>query len=161
MYHFSSQMTEARDGHHRRDVLRRQGELVDRLCIITKELRNMKESRPKKIEWIQNYVSDLKHGLAVFPPLPLPLDPGVNITGVISHRVMMFKSNLMPLRLSFQRAESASTEYSLIFKLGDDLRQDQLILQVIHLMDKLLLKENLDLKLMPYKYDRLLTIDDA
>ena len=37
-----------------------------------------------------------------------------------------------------------------MFKLGDDLRQDQLILQLICLMDRLLRRENLDLKLTPY-----------
>lgn len=37
-----------------------------------------------------------------------------------------------------------------MFKAGDDLRQDQLILQLISLMDRLLRKENLDLKLTPY-----------
>ena len=38
-----------------------------------------------------------------------------------------------------------------MFKLGDDIRQDQLIVQLISLMDKLLKKENLDLKLTPYR----------
>lgn len=38
-----------------------------------------------------------------------------------------------------------------IFKSGDDLRQDQLIVQIIYLMDRLLKKENMDLKLTPYK----------
>ena len=38
-----------------------------------------------------------------------------------------------------------------MFKLGDDLRQDQLILQIITLIDRLLRRENLDLKLTPYK----------
>jgi phosphatidylinositol 3-kinase len=37
-----------------------------------------------------------------------------------------------------------------MFKLGDDLRQDQLILQLIMLMDRILRRENLDLKLTPY-----------
>ena len=37
-----------------------------------------------------------------------------------------------------------------MFKLGDDLRQDQLILQLITLMDRILRRENLDLKLTPY-----------
>ncbi len=37
-----------------------------------------------------------------------------------------------------------------MFKLGDDLRQDQLVLQLISLMDRLLQRENLDLKLSPY-----------
>ena len=38
-----------------------------------------------------------------------------------------------------------------MFKLGDDLRQDQLVLQMIMLIDRLLRRENLDLKLTPYK----------
>ena len=39
----------------------------------------------------------------------------------------------------------------MIFKVGDDLRQDQLVVQLISLMDRLLKKENLDLRLTPYK----------
>ena len=35
--------------------------------------------------------------------------------------------------------------------MGDDLRQDQLVVQIITLMDRLLRKENLDLRLTPYK----------
>jgi phosphatidylinositol 3-kinase len=34
---------------------------------------------------------------------------------------------------------------------GDDLRQDQLVLQMFLLMDRLLKRENLDLKLTPYR----------
>jgi phosphatidylinositol 3-kinase len=39
----------------------------------------------------------------------------------------------------------------MIFKSGDDLRQDQFIIQLITLMDKLLKYENLDLNLTPYR----------
>ena len=38
-----------------------------------------------------------------------------------------------------------------MFKHGDDLRQDQLIIQMIILMDSLLKRWNLDLKLTPYR----------
>jgi phosphatidylinositol 3-kinase len=61
----------------------------------------------------------------------------------------MFNSNLQPLRLTFKCQDNS--EYPVIFKTGDDLRQDQLVIQIILLMDRLLLKENLDLKLTPYK----------
>lgn len=37
-----------------------------------------------------------------------------------------------------------------IIKSGDDLRQDQLIMQMISLMDSLLKRVNLDLRLKPY-----------
>jgi len=45
---------------------------------------------------------------------------------------------------------SDGSEYPVIFKDGDDMRQDQLVLQLFTLMDQLLRKENLDLKLIPY-----------
>ncbi|KAJ1557109.1 Phosphatidylinositol (PI) 3-kinase, partial [Nowakowskiella sp. JEL0078] len=81
--------------------------------------------------------------------MPLPLDAQVQITGIIPEKAGVFKSALMPLRLSFSCLDG--TEYQLIFKIGDDLRQDQLVVQIITLMDRLLRKENLDLKLTPYK----------
>uniref|UniRef100_A0A8C9G0K5 phosphatidylinositol 3-kinase n=1 Tax=Pavo cristatus TaxID=9049 RepID=A0A8C9G0K5_PAVCR len=61
----------------------------------------------------------------------------------------LFQSALMPAQLFFKTEDGG--KYPVIFKHGDDLRQDQLILQIISLMDKLLRKENLDLKLTPYK----------
>ena len=64
-------------------------------------------------------------------------------------RATLFKSSQMPCRLTFKT--SLGEPYVAIFKHGDDLRQDQLILQIITLMDKLLRKENLDLKLTPYR----------
>lgn len=38
-----------------------------------------------------------------------------------------------------------------IYKRGDDLRQDQLVVQMFSLMDRLLKRENLDLRLTPYR----------
>lgn len=40
--------------------------------------------------------------------------------------------------------------HKIMFKSGDDLRQDQLVMQLIALMDRLLKKVNLDLKLLTY-----------
>lgn len=82
------------------------------------------------------------------PSLPLPLNARVEITGIVSEKSSIFKSNLLPLLLYFQCADG--TEFPVIFKNGDDLRQDQLVIQLFTLMDKLLRKENLDLKLTCY-----------
>lgn len=62
---------------------------------------------------------------------------------------MLFKSAMMPSRLTF--TTTTGINYMAIFKCGDDLRQDQLVMQMITLMDQLLRCENLDLKLTPYR----------
>lgn len=89
--------------------------------------------------------------------MPLPLDPDVIVKGICASEAQYFKSNLSPLKLPFIVQKVSSEEnvmsplYDVIFKIGDDLRQDQLIVQMIQLMDSLLQKEHLDLKLSPYK----------
>lgn len=60
----------------------------------------------------------------------------------------MFKSALMPALLHFKMENGE--EFPAILKVGDDLRQDQLVLQMISLMNRLLLEEKLDLRLTPY-----------
>jgi phosphatidylinositol 3-kinase len=104
----------------------------------------------KKIEKLQSLLSEPHNfNFQAFEPLPLPLDPEIKIKGIIPSKANLFKSALMPSRLTFMTTED--TEYVAILKFGDELRQDQLILQTITLIDKLLRRENLDLKLTPYR----------
>ncbi|KAI8906954.1 kinase-like domain-containing protein [Gorgonomyces haynaldii] len=148
-YQFLTLMMEKPDGNIRRDQLRRQGELVSKLEKLSKELRLSKDPRPRKIEKLQSYIADPRNGLLSFEPLPLPLDASVQVTGIVPEKATMFKSNLLPFYLVFTCLDGS--EYHVMFKTGDDLRQDQLVVQLITLMDRLLRKENLDLRLTPYK----------
>ncbi|KAG0236340.1 Phosphatidylinositol (PI) 3-kinase [Mortierella sp. GBA43] len=136
-------------GVQRRESLRRQGELIEKLASLSKNIKQMRESRPKKIEKLREYISDPKNGLITFSPMALPLDPRIEVTGIVPEQSSVFKSSLLPLLLTFSCADGS--QYQAIFKSGDDLRQDQLVIQLITLMDDLLRKENLDLKLLPYK----------
>jgi len=116
--------------------------------LVTKESGN----RKKKIEKLQSLLSDTEQfgwNFTSFPSLPLPVDPSVSVCSIVANKATLFKSSLMPARLTFVNSEGE--EYVAIFKNGDDLRQDQLILQIISLMDQLLRRENLDLKLSPYR----------
>ncbi|KAI0636200.1 atypical/PIKK/PI3K protein kinase [Trametes polyzona] len=136
------------NGDERRDLMRRQGELVETLSKRARDLRMSKDPRPKKIEKLRAFLADSKNNLASMPPLPLPLNARVQITGIIAEKSSVFKSNMFPMLLYFQCAGGG--EYPVIFKDGDDMRQDQLVIQLFTLMDRLLRKENLDLKLSPY-----------
>lgn len=58
----------------------------------------------------------------------------------------------LPTRMiSYLHREKEGPMYKFMVKNGDDLRQDQLIMQMFILMDRLLKKVNLDLKLTPYR----------
>ncbi|XP_076053263.1 phosphatidylinositol 3-kinase 59F isoform X2 [Oratosquilla oratoria] len=132
-----------------RAVLIRQRDFLDKLVILVKSVARDSGNRMKKTEKLRSLLAESENNFTNFEPLPLPLDPEVVVRGIISSRATLFKSALEPCRLTFNTL--INTEYVAIFKHGDDLRQDQLILQIITLMDRLLRRENLDLKLTPYR----------
>lgn len=128
------------------------------------------EATSKKVQFLQNYLADSSNEMLKFPhPFPLPLDPSVIICGCYPQESSVFKSSLSPLKITFktitnykeQQQQHSSQifsskkknygKYALMFKIGDDLRQDQLVIQIITLMDQLLKNENLNLRLTPYK----------
>jgi phosphatidylinositol 3-kinase len=139
---------QSENGSERRETMRRQGLMVDTLAKRARELRTSKDPRPKKIEKLRSIILDSKNNLSSMQPLPLPLNAKIEVTGIIAEKSSVFKSNLFPMLLYFQCSDGS--EFPVIFKDGDDMRQDQLVIQLFTLMDQLLRKENLDLKLSPY-----------
>jgi hypothetical protein len=61
-----------------------------------------------------------------FQPIRSPLAPKLLLTGVVPQESSIFKSALTPLRLTFKTASGGASK--IIFKKGDDLRQDQLVI---------------------------------
>ena len=149
-FDFMTELMKIPEGAERRKTLLRQGELITVLSKISKEIRFSREDRPRKLQRLKKYLADPKNELTSFdPPLPLPLDPSISIVGCHPEESLVFKSSLYPLLIHFKTPDGK--KYPIIFKTGDDLRQDQLVIQIISLMDRLLRKENLDLKLSPYR----------
>lgn len=131
------------------ETLPRQLQLVDTLSKYCRALRLSRDARPRKIERLRSILADRGAGLrAIDPPLPLPLDPSVRVSGAIPESSSVFKSNLFPLRIVFAHEHNT---YTVIVKNGDDMRQDQLVLQLFALMDCLLRNENIDLRITPYR----------
>jgi phosphatidylinositol 3-kinase len=149
-YDFMAELVKQPDGVATRKTLLRQGEWICILSKISGEIKESNESIARRTERVKHFLADPKNELVTIdPPLPLPLDPSVEITGVVPEETVVFKSSLHPIKVTFKT--TTGRKYPIIFKTGDDLRQDQLVIQIITLMDDLLQKENLDLKLSPYK----------
>jgi phosphatidylinositol 3-kinase len=92
--------------------------------------------------------------------VPLPSAPHIFVKGVNPSSVRMFKSALYPAvvdfvvdRINSQQEVKSNNEpntndlrlFKVMVKTGDDLRQDQLVVMMIQLMDRLLKRGTLDL----------------
>ncbi|KAE9401263.1 kinase-like protein [Gymnopus androsaceus JB14] len=60
------------------------------------ELRISKDSSIKKKERLQALLADSKNNLCSMPPLPLPLNAQIEITGIIPEKSSIFKSAMYP-----------------------------------------------------------------
>ncbi|KAM3161766.1 Phosphatidylinositol 3-kinase VPS34 [Lachancea thermotolerans] len=120
--------------------------MLEKFC---QEVKNVRDTTPKKLELLINLISTKLRPFLRATPVELPLDPDFTLTDVVYEGCKIFKSSLSPIKIVFETKQNVP--YSLMFKVGDDLRQDQLVVQIITVMNELLKNENVDLKLMPYK----------
>lgn len=183
------------------DMLMQQREFMEHILAIHNRAREEKGKKDQKEEKLRQFLKQYPWPKGAV--VRLPLDPTVNLSGMVPGSAKMFKSAMYPAVLQFQTvilpteshhggmpglidsgsADSSLTQsmmfggsdssilresmsvkminflhrakegpmYRFMVKNGDDLRQDQLIMQMFILMDRLLKKVNLDLKLTPYR----------
>ena len=56
----------------------------------------------------------------------------------------------MPLKLVFKNVDSSANSFYTIYKIGDDLRQDMFVLQMINVMNQLWIMEDHDLSVLTF-----------
>lgn len=86
--------------------------------------------------------------------IPIAVDPILSLIRVDEQKSFCIKSAKSPFVLScevFDKVARKTDSRRYMFKTGDDLRQDQLVIQFISLFDGLFKSYGLDLKLSPYK----------
>ncbi|CCH62374.1 hypothetical protein TBLA_0H00850 [Henningerozyma blattae CBS 6284] len=132
----------------RLQVLKRQVTFDNVLRDICEEVKRLKDTTIKKRELLRHLLTSRLKNDTMSHEIILPLNPDIHIIDVDIENCSVFKSSLSPLKISFKTTND--TSYTLMYKVGDDLRQDQLIVQIITLMNELLKNENVDLKLLPY-----------
>lgn len=82
----------------------------------------------------------------------VPFDPRIKAGNILLEKCKVMASKKKPLWLEFEPMDSPipANKIGIIFKQGDDLRQDMLIIQTLVLMDSIWQEKSLDLNLIPY-----------
>ncbi|XP_049437828.1 phosphatidylinositol 4,5-bisphosphate 3-kinase catalytic subunit gamma isoform [Epinephelus fuscoguttatus] len=82
----------------------------------------------------------------------LPFDPRIKAGSILLDKCKVMASKKKPLWLEFSPMPSptSATPVGIIFKEGDDLRQDMLVIQTLVVMDSIWQEKSLDLNLIPY-----------
>jgi phosphatidylinositol-4,5-bisphosphate 3-kinase len=138
-------------GPYRRELMK-QYEIQKNLIAIANAVKEQRTPEAK-MDVLQNGLRRLQ--LPERFQLPLPL--AVECSGLIVEKCRYMGSKKQPLWLVFRNADAspgptaaAAPGINIIFKVGDDLRQDMLTLQMLRLMDKLWKAAGLDLLMSPY-----------
>jgi phosphatidylinositol 3-kinase len=134
--------------------------LRDKLIKVSNELSKVSKAENKKVKLMQVIKKDGALDMHKFnPSLQLPIDPNIRINGTIPESCRVFTSAKYPVKFTFTVTNESQefilkddpSIFEIMFKYGDDLRQDQLILQIISYMDNLLKKVHLDFEFTTYK----------
>ena len=129
--------------------LNKQKDLIDNIHKLLLEAqegsRTPKEVKEKVKELLNRKYANLKS----FEPTRLPFKPELIAIGINPENIRCFQSKLKPVMLDFILNEEGK-DFKVIFKIGDDMRQDQLIIQLFSVMDNIFKSASLDLSITPY-----------
>jgi len=128
-----------------REELIKQVTLVNSLNDVAQAIKSVPSSRRR---------ADLQRRLRELElpdNIQLPLDPVRKVSGLRIEKCKTMDSAKAPLWLVFQNADPLGDDSVLLFKSGDDLRQDSLTLQMLEIMDNIWTSEGIDYCLSPYK----------
>ncbi|XP_076048999.1 phosphatidylinositol 4,5-bisphosphate 3-kinase catalytic subunit delta isoform-like [Oratosquilla oratoria] len=135
-------------GEHVKQLIK-QLDSLKKLKELKKEVIDPGCSRERKLAALQKYLASAP-GQQTFSDFLNPLEPVYHISQPRDKRWTFKESKMAPLWLVFENKYAPKEDIYLIFKSGDDLRQDMLTLQIIRIMDKIWKDNGLDLRMNPY-----------
>ena len=138
---------------HARDIMI-QCNLSKVLMVINNRLRReKKENKTPKDKLKEMLKIDLAKLNKILPEsFILPIEPKWRCKEIVVDECKLMSSAQMPMWLSLKNVDEAVGDKNtlMMFKAGDDLRQDILTLQILRVLDKVWLDNGLNLNLLPY-----------
>uniref|UniRef100_A0A452SJS8 Phosphatidylinositol-4-phosphate 3-kinase catalytic subunit type 2 beta n=1 Tax=Ursus americanus TaxID=9643 RepID=A0A452SJS8_URSAM len=132
-----------------REEFNRQCWLVNTLAKLAQQVREAAPSARQGI--LRTGLEEVRQFFALIGSCRLPLSPSLLVKGIVPRDCSYFNSNAVPLKLSFQNVDPLGENIRVIFKCGDDLRQDMLTLQMIRIMSKIWVQEGLDMRMVIFR----------
>ncbi|XP_026938513.1 phosphatidylinositol 4-phosphate 3-kinase C2 domain-containing subunit beta isoform X3 [Sagmatias obliquidens] len=132
-----------------REEFNRQCWLVSTLAKLAQQVREAAPSARPGI--LRTGLEEVGQFFALNGSCRLPLSPSLLVKGIVPRDCSYFNSNAVPLKLSFQNVDPLGENIRVIFKCGDDLRQDMLTLQMIRIMSKIWVQEGLDMRMVLFR----------
>ncbi|ELP88436.1 phosphatidylinositol-4,5-bisphosphate 3-kinase catalytic subunit delta isoform, putative [Entamoeba invadens IP1] len=116
------------------------------LVVIANEVKNIADREEQK-EYLRNGLVKLKYP----EEMSLPLDSRFRVKKPVKNCGNVFSSKKKPLMLVLENVDPIGNNITVIQKVGDDLRQDVLTLQMLQLMNNIWKSAGLDLRMLPYR----------
>lgn len=113
------------------------------------ELIRTRKDKDKAKALLRDYMQT-PNSIEIFKDIRNPLEPSYRCSKIRIEKCKVMDSKMRPLWIVFENCDVYGEDVYLIFKNGDDLRQDMLTLQLLRIMDKLWKKEGLDLRMNIY-----------
>ncbi|XP_050990973.1 phosphatidylinositol 4-phosphate 3-kinase C2 domain-containing subunit alpha [Labeo rohita] len=131
-----------------RAELEKQTRLVQLLGVLAEKVRQASSSTRQVVllEGLERVQSFFQKNSCRLPISPSLVAKELNIKAC-----SFFNSNAVPLKIALVNADPLGDEINVMFKVGEDLRQDMLALQMIRIMDRIWLQEGLDLRIVNFK----------
>ncbi|CAD6992165.1 phosphatidylinositol 4,5-bisphosphate 3-kinase catalytic subunit delta isoform [Ceratitis capitata] len=108
-----------------------------------------KGSKEKGRKEMQDFFSRQSNS-SIFQSIQNPLNPSFRCKGIQPDKCKVMDSKMRPLWVVLKNADQSCNDIYIIFKNGDDLRQDMLTLQMLRVMDQLWKNEGMDFRMNIY-----------
>ncbi|KNC46264.1 hypothetical protein, variant [Thecamonas trahens ATCC 50062] len=131
-------------GRHR-DELIKQNDLLVQLVRAAEAIKEVKG--PMRMDVLQDHLRRMTFGDG---RVQILLNPKWSVSGLKLDKCKYMDSKKLPLWLVFENEDESGDDLYVIFKAGDDLRQDKLTLQLFSIMDKVWENDGLPVRLEPY-----------